>query len=257
MRYGVCISGDKSKIKLAKEYGYDFVESRFVLLAEASDEDFEAFAKELDANGIKAEAVNCFLPGSIKSTGNNIDYEKAREYIERGFKRGERIGLQTVVFGSGGSRQLEEGVSYEQAVRDITAFLKNVVAPLAEKYGITVVIEPLSDCNFINRVKESVIISALAESDNIKALGDLFHMVKTNDPVEELAQVKGSIYHCHIAEPEHRYYPSSTEEWDYGSFVKAMEEAGCTRCSVEADLRDFPTDAFNAIKVLRSVALCK
>lgn len=253
MRYGVCIGGDASKIKLAKEYGFDYVESCFSLLAVDSDEKFNEFVSELKANDIKAESVNCFMPGSIKTTGENVDLQAAWEYVERGLKRGKEIGLKTVVFGSGGSREIEGDFPYYEAVKQLGAFLKKVVAPLAAKYDVTVVVEPLADCNIITRVKEGVMLAAMADSDRVKGLGDLFHMAKTGDTAEDIRDVKGSLYHAHIAEPSERKYPMNADEWDYKSFIDALEYAGCERCSVEAGTDDFENDAKAAITLLKSL----
>ena len=253
MRYGVCIGGDAPKIKLAKEYGFDYVESCFSLLAVDSDEKFNEFVSELKANDIKAESVNCFMPGSIKTTGENVDLQAAWEYVERGFARGKEIGLQTVVFGSGGSREIVGDFPYYEAVKQLGAFLKKVVAPLAAKYDLTVVVEPLADCNIITRVKEGVMLAAMADSDRVKGLGDLFHMAKAGDTDKDIRDVKGSLYHAHIAEPSERRYPMNADEWDYKSFIDALEYAGCQRCSVEAGTDDFANDAKAAIKLLKSL----
>ena len=253
MRYGVCVGPEYSKIKAVKEAGYDYVESCFEPLGRGSEENFRNLCNELEKNDIRCEAVNAFIPGDLRVVGDNVDYDALREYIETGMRRGSQIGLKAVVFGSGGARQVCEGLAYEKAYRQILYFLREIVKPIACKYKITVVVENLSDCNIINTVKEDCIFAALADCEYIKGLADVYHMVVLNDDIGNIKDMKGAIYHAHIAEPSKRMIPVSADEYDYKSFIDALEYAGCERCSVEANTMDFEGDILKAIKVLRSL----
>lgn len=245
MRYGVCIGSDASKIKTAKEAGFDYVEGCFDLLTK-DEENYGRYYDELVKNGIKCESVNCFLPGQLKTTGPEVDWFALSEYIEKGMSKAEKLGIETVVYGSGGSKQVPEGFPFAEAYRQIVYFLKEIAAPAAEKYGITVVVEPLWDCNIIQRVKEGVIVSSLADNAHIAGLGDLFHMEKTGDTSKDITDCAGSIKHAHIAHPGDRKYPSPDDGYDYKEFIGALEKAGCPRCSVEAGTDDFAADAVKA-----------
>ena len=260
MRYGVCIGTDCANVKIAAQSGYDYLETNFGGITRLSDEDFEAFEEAVAESGLKCEAANCFMPNELKPVGPDVNYEGIKEYVEKGMSRGKRIGLETVVFGSGKSRAIPDGWKYADAFSQLAYFLGEIVSPIAEKYGIRVVTEPLrfNESNIINTVKEGVALAAFAGKENIGGLGDLYHMAGCLDTADDIKQLKGSIFHAHISNPDgdgtdKRTFPKSNEEYDYRSFIKALEYAGCERCSIEAGTRDFAADAPLSIKVLREI----
>ena len=242
MRLGFCIGDDASKIEIAAKAGSDYVETCFSLLT-GEEKKLADFASALEKNGICAEAANCFIPGTLKTTGPQVDNKALYAFVEKGMANAHKVGLKTVVFGSGGSRQLPEGWSYAEGIRQLAFFLKNTAAPLAEKYGLTVVAEPLYDCNIIQRVKEGVILAAMAEHERIGGLVDLFHAEKMGDTLQDITDCRGFILHAHIAKPGERTYPLEAEEYDYRGFLNALTLAGCQTCSVEASTRDFAAQA--------------
>lgn len=252
MKLGVCVGFEPEKIKCAAETGFDYLEIGFGFFAKSDDETVEAYCKCLDENNIKCEAANCFIPGELKVTGESIDYDALAKHIEKGMKNGIKAGLKTVVFGSGGARSIPDGFPYHKAAAQIAFFIKNTVAPLAEKYGITVVVEPLSDCNIINTVKEGAVFAAMAESENVKALADSFHMYTFGDSFENIRALKDFLGHAHIAEPTDRVYPYENDGADYKSFFEVLSFAGCPRCSIEAGCKDFIKEAPVAFKILKS-----
>lgn len=255
MKFGMCVGDDYKKIKKCAEFGYDYIEGCFSLLTEKDDEYLAAFKKELDEAGLSLVSVNCFIPGRLKVTGPDVDFDALREYIEKGFSRGVPLGLKKVVFGSSGARNIPEGWSYAEACRQLGDFLREVVAPLADKYSVTVVVEPLSrkDSNIINFAKEGVMISAFGCSERIKGLVDLYHMTAVGDDVENIYALKGCIAHAHIARPGDRKYPENSGEYNYKAFVDALEAVGCDTCSVEGGCDDFDSEAAVTAKVLKSL----
>lgn len=253
MRFGVCIGGDYEKISVAKQCGFDYVESAFELLAADPKEKFEGFLAELKRNDMTCESVNCFLPRNLNVVGENVDMDALGAYVKKGMENGEKLGVKTVVFGSGGARRIPDGFPFNKAMLQLKDFLNQVAAPNAAAHGITIVIEPLNDANSINTVKEGAILAALADEPNVACLVDLFHMVKVGDTVEDILQLKGFLRHAHIAEPSCRVYPSFEDEYDYHPFIRALEDIGCPRCSLEAGCKDFASEAKIAAEVLKNI----
>ncbi len=261
MKFGVCVGLDnRERVKIAAECGYDYIECGFQMFANATEEQLIEWEKTSEEFGIGCEAVNCFLPGSLSVTGENVDYDALKEFVSRGMKNCARMGVKIVVFGSSGARNIPEGFSYAKGFWQMGYFLREIASPEAEKYGITVVTEPLrkAESNMINTVKEGVMLAVLAGKDNIKGLADLFHMEQCGDTAEDVRALSGSIVHGHISNPvgvngRKRIYPASADEFDYKSFVDALRDGGCERCSIEADVIDFAVDAPKAIKLLRSL----
>lgn len=261
MRYGVCFGIDKTeRVKIAANAGFDYIECGFCGLSREDDVVFENFKAALEANNIKCEAANGFLPKDLPLIGDAYDKEKTAAYIENGMKRGAQIGLKTVVFGSGKARAVPENVSYAEGFRQLGVFLRDVVSPLAEKYGITIAIEPLrtQECNIINTVKEGTMLAVLSGKNNIACLADIYHMMFAGDTYDDVRQLKGSLKHAHISNPSFedggsRSYPLNADEYDYQGYIDALAFAGCERCSIEAGCDDFEKEAVLAGKLLKSL----
>ena len=261
MRYGMCMQIDSpERVEVVKNAGFDYIECGFCKLSRAEDEVFEMFKAALVKNDIKCEAANGFLPKDIPLIGDEYDEKKTVDYIEKGMKRGAEIGLKTVVFGSSGARKVPEGVSYAEGFRQLGEVLKNVISPLAKKYGITIVMEPLrkDECNIINTIKEGTMLAVLSGADNVHCLADIYHMIGEGDTLDDVKQLKGSLKHSHISNPVSkkglkRDFPADVSEYDYKGFIEAMEFAGCNTCSVEAQCVDFDSETMAAGKVLKSL----
>ena len=261
MRYGVCFGVEEADyVFVAEKAGFDYVECSFRGLARADENVFNQYCDKLKQTSLLCEAANCFIPGDLLLIGPEYNEEKLREYIETGMRRGCGIGLKNVVFGSGGARSLPEGFSYRNGFLQLGAFLREVASPIAAKYGMNIVIEPLrpNECNFIHTLNEGVMLAALSGCDNISTLADLYHMVGSNDTYDNLRQLRGCIRHAHISYPavrngRNRVYPADINEYDYKGFIDALTYAGCETCSIEAATEDFYADAPVAAKVLRSI----
>lgn len=261
MRYGVCTGIDNEEnVKIAVESGYDYIECGFQMFASATEEQLREWEEREKKYAIYAEAANCFLPGSLPVTGENVDYDALKEFVARGMKNSARMGLKTVVFGSSGARNIKDGYSYEKAVRQMAYFLREIASPEAAKYGINIVTEPLqkAETNIINTIKEGVLLAALADRENVRCLADLFHMEQCGDKNEDLELVKDMIVHAHISNPvgregKKRIFPMSPDEFDYKSFIDVLKSGACERCSVEAATNDFCADAPRAGKLLKSL----
>lgn len=261
MRYGVCFGIEyPERVAIARKAGFDYIEGGFCTLSRGSDEVFEAFRKALEENDMKCEAANGFFPRDLGLLGENYDEAKVREYIENGMKRGAQIGLKKISFGSSRARAVPDNMSYADAFAQLGKVLREVIAPVCEKYFVTIVTEPLrkAECNIINTVKEGVMLSVLAGKESISSLADIYHMVEEGDTFDDVRQLKGSIKHGHISYPLQkgelrRSFPTSTDEYDYQGFVDALAFAGCDTCSVEAQTEDFEGDTMKAGKVLRAL----
>ena len=262
MRYGVSFSLElPQQVRMAKEAGFDYVECGFGVLSRADDAAVDAYRRALEENDIRCEAANCFIPGDLPIIGTDFARQEMRDYIETGFRRGAALGLKTVAFGSGGARKVPAGVPFGEGFRQLGAFLREVVSPLAADYGVTVVIEPLrkAECNIIHTLDEGVMLAALADRENIACLADVYHMWGAGDSFDDIRRLRGCIVHGHISNPEtpikeaKRTFPLDRDEFDYAGFVAALEEAGCPRCSIEARVYDFPAEIKKAGAVLRSL----
>lgn len=256
MKIGVC--GGFDRIVTAAEYGFDYIETNFRTLAVSDLDKYYAFNNELIKNGITCEAANCFLPGDMKITGNNVDYNTIEKYLQTGFARAEETGIKVVVMGSGGARNIPDGYSYSDAVNQIIYFVRNFVSPIAADHKIDFVFEPLCklESNIINTIKEGGMLASAIDRPNVGTLGDLYHMHVEGDTYDDIRELKGVFKHAHMSNPisdnpdMKRIYMKNPDEYDYKGFFDALKYVGCERVSIEANTDDFIADAREAVKIM-------
>ena len=242
MLYGNCISyKNTNHIRILKDAGFDYIETSLAPLYSAEKSDISAFLSALDENNIKCEAVNVLFPGDISLTGDNINKEKIKAYIEEIFGKTKDFGFQRVVFGSGGARKYPDGFPKEKALVQIIEVIENYLLPAAEKYDFILSIEELNrgETNILNSVDEVEYIINRVNNPRVKLLADLYHIAIEKDDVTKLSRKGNIIAHCHIANPyNNRYYPSEKDSEEslnlYREFFGSLKSAGYDkRISIE------------------------
>jgi sugar phosphate isomerase/epimerase len=225
MRLGICTGFQNAP---ALRGVVDFIEESVqrVLLGEADDAAFAKATAGAAACGLPILAANCYLPGHLKCTGPSVDLDKLLVYARVVMARAERLGVSTIVFGSGGSRQLPEGVSRLAGVEQL-ARVAAAMAPIAAQHGVTLVIEPLNsqECNFINALQEGAEIVAQVDHPNVRLLADIYHMRRDGEAAGELARFGKLLHHVHLAEVEKRTAPGVAGD-DFRPCLRALKRAG-------------------------------
>jgi len=222
--WGICTSvSNAEKMKAA---GYSYVEEgvkRFLIPLEP-DEKFKGKLKAAEKAPLKVYSYNSFVPGSLKSTGPKTDHDEILKYAETAFVRAQGLGSKIIVFGSCGSRKLTKDFPYEKGTEQFTTLLKKM-GPIAAKYDIIVVIEPLNskECNFINSVREGTDIAKAVNHPNIAVLADIYHMAMDGEGPESIRYAGKLLKHCHIAERKGRKMPG-TNNYDFTPYFKALKD---------------------------------
>ena len=256
MKFGVCIGADVEKMKLIKAAGYDYAEGHCQEIAKKD----KAYLDAMKATGLPVVAANCFI--GMRIMGEEKDETAINEYLDRLFENASYLGLEYLVFGSSAARRIPDGMSLEEGRGHIIDFLRKSVVPRAEKYNITIAIEPLrpEECNAVNTVADGVEIAKAVDSPLVKVLADVAHMYVQNEPLECLAEYKNWLVHAHTSNPapdpssgRKRIYPTVTDEFSQADFVEALKSAGVEYCSIEAEVIDFENDIKNAYAVLEKL----
>lgn len=234
--FGIC--GPLSIAPAAKAAGWDYLEPSVqdVLKGDIDDAAWTG-DREAAAAGIRIEAANVFMPGALKMVGPSVDEARIETYLSRVFPRAKKVGIQTIVFGSGVARMIPDGFDRETAKQQIVKFAKRV-GEHAAKAGITVVFEPLNrgECNVINSVEEGAEFTAAVNHVNVKCLVDSYHFWLEKEPLSNLAAAMPIIRHVHVADEHGRDTPGkATPKSDYRAFFKTLKAGGYDgRISVEA-----------------------
>jgi sugar phosphate isomerase/epimerase len=226
MKLGVCADPQNGLALVAA--GFEFLELHVQnhLKTLEGDEAFGPALAAIRAAPIPALAANCFVPGSLKITGPEVDASALERYVRVALARAEQAGIETIVFGSGGARQVPEGTDRGQAWEQLVDFGR-MVAPIAAAHGVTIVVEPLSvnDCNVLTSVGEAGRYVQEVDHPSFKLLVDSYHWARDGDSVEDILRYGPLLRHVHIATTESRLAPGF-EPCDFGAFFGALRQAG-------------------------------
>ncbi len=224
MKYGFCkefstplkTEVDYELIKTIKEAGFDYVEMRAMLVSSLSDEEFDKLYNTLKELELGCECSCALFPKTIRVTGKDANKEEIAVYIEKTFSRLNKLGAKKVVFGSAPARALDEETTEEMGYEQISEICNEIIVPAAEKYDITVVMEPLraSACNFINTLADGMKVVNRVNHERIALLADTIHMMANEDNPEDIIKYKDSLRHIHISEMD-RVMPEDS----YSDFV--------------------------------------
>ena len=250
--FGVCTS--VSQYPVAYQAGYTYVEPGVgsFLVPDQSDSVFMvnlAEQKRLDA---KIISCNVFIPGLLKITGTETKHDEIIVWAETTFSRAQQAGIPFIVLGSGGARRVPENFSKQEATQQMIALCKRL-GPVAGKYNVTVVIEPLNsqETNIINSLKEGAEIVMAVDHPNIQLLCDIYHMLKDDEPASEILKYGQYIKHCHIAEKETRSAPGTMGD-DFTEYFKALKQIKYTGCiCIEGKWDDFETRLSPALQYMQ------
>ena len=253
MRFGACF--DPDKVGLVEKLGYDFFEGSVAQFAAMTDAEFEEIVKLFDKSSIRCEVNRSLFPGDMKLIGPELTEDAIRAYLKKAFARVRRLGTEIVVFGSGAARKAPESVRAEDAWARLVA-VSRIVAEEAAPYGIVCVVEPLNrmETNMINSQLDGLKLVQDVGHPNFRVLSEYFHLTVMGEGPAEVEACAGYMAHTHIANPNGRGVPLSTEESDYASFFRALRNIGYDgRMSVEAVVGDAEPELGAALQVLRTL----
>ena len=217
--FGVC--RPISDAKLLKAHGYDFVETSAAsaFIPTKSDEEWKRQRDAILSCGLPLRSCNGFLPGTFRITGPKADFAPALDYAERVLRRADEVGTKTIVFGSGGARNVpgdicgprDQKPNPEMGVQQYTEFCRQLCKRVEDLKTVQVVIEPLrpNESNIINYVWQGMQIVRDVNHPRLQQLADLFHMICGREPACSLIDAGCHLKHCHIACKETRQFPGT------------------------------------------------
>jgi sugar phosphate isomerase/epimerase len=238
MRFGVCAAVASAEV--LKAAGWDFVEEAVPRFLEPEVADSQWKGEELArSSALPIEAANLLVPAKLKITGPNVDFGALEKHIETVTSRAKRVGIQRLVFGSGGARNIEEGFDREKAKGQVRDFAK-MAAEAAGRHGVVIVVEPLrrKESNIINSVAEGMEYVLAVGHPNLECLVDSYHSWEENEPAESVAKWVAHIKHVHVADRGSRVAPGQSGGevmQEYVAFFRVLKQGGYDgRVSVEA-----------------------
>ena len=265
MKMGLCATNYKDWPTVAK-YGYDFIEYAFVLLAKATDEEFEDMKAVYAKAGVPIDACMSYFPGDMvlysfdPETGIGTDHSAVeaavREYSEKGFARAAQLGIKIAVVGSGTARRVPQGMDRAEAQKQFARVL-DVCGEVAAKYGASIVIEPLNkkETDIVNTLEEALYIHSLTTNGNVFVLNDFYHSNLEGESTEWLAKAGDHLRHVHICALDRTCPTLERDGADLLPLVKALKETGYdARVSYECGYGDsFENSIANAESLAEAI----
>lgn len=260
MRVGCCASmiaphrdpiGIES-IESMAAMGFDYIELSLAHMALSSPGAFDTLRERVAGSGLSCEACNNFFPPQVRLTGEAADLSAALGYADLAMGRAASLGVEVIVLGSSGAKNVPEGFPLERAWDQLVELLLGL-GPLAHGHGITIALEPISrpEANFVIRTQDGVDLVEAVNHPRIRLLVDHFHMAGEEETTDIIREVGGIIRHVHFARPGNRIFPTRWED-RFDSFFRALGSIHYSgRLSVEAFTDDFEADGPPALNLLR------
>ena len=253
MKIGVCASADNAA--RAKAAGCDYIELNFGQVARMSEEQYAQTAADLEAGGLRAEAMNCFIPGDF-NLYTLEDGAALAEHIRVGLARAKALGAEVVVFGSAGARRLPPGTEKAEGIAKLAPWF-TLAGELAAEAGVTIAVEPLSyrEDNAVNTLREGIALMDLVDRPGLRVLADMYHMGENGEDYADVLLAGANLRHCHIGRPAGRTYPLPDDGYDYTPFFAALRQMNYAgRLSIEAKPVNGPEDLPVCVAYLKELA---
>lgn len=191
------------------------------------NKDLDAVARAREAAGIAIAAMSCDTRGPLVADGSAATFV---EGLKASCEAARRVGTQTLIVTTG--QEIEGKPRAEQHANIVTALREG--APIAERAGITLVLEPLNTLvnhkgYFLATSAEGFEILREVGSPNVKLLFDIYHQQVTEGNL--IANITANIEligHFHAADNPGRN-ELGTGEIHYANVFQAIAATGYTR----------------------------
>lgn len=264
--FGACRGiGDTATMK---RVGYDFFESGVgaMLIPDRDEEAWKRQREAIRAAALPLRSCNGFLPGTFRLTGPKAAFDAPLAYAEKACRRADEVGVKTIVFGSGGARNVpgdfcgKNRPPVQEGRDQFRDFCRALAARIAD-CKVTVVIEPLcpNESNIVNYVWQGLQIVEEVGSPRIQQLADLFHMMAGLEDAASIVKAGSRLRHCHIAERKTRTAPGlkgdGSEFVPYFEALREIGYAGGVSCECGwGERKDFEKNLVTALSVMKRLA---
>jgi hydroxypyruvate isomerase len=186
--------------------------------------DLDALARKKEELGLEVAAFSCDTGGALVAAGSS---ERFLPALQESIAAAQKLRCARLIVTVGNERK---EVSRVEQHRNIVAALK-AGAPLCEKAGITLCLEPLNVLvnhrgYYLATSAEGFEILEETGSPSIKLLFDIYHQqITEGNLIENISRSIGRIGHFHVADVPGRHHPG-TGEINYRNVFAAIARAG-------------------------------
>ncbi|MBC8105290.1 MAG: sugar phosphate isomerase/epimerase [Anaerolineae bacterium] len=254
MQFGICTSAENSAP--AKAAGWDFIEENCQsILQGLVEDDAQWMGRQRAAqSALPVLSANVLLPGSLKVTGPDFNEDALANYLHRVAERAKIIGIKTIVFGSGGARNVPDGFDRDAAKAQLADFC-TALGVIGAGSGIMFAVEPLrrQECNIINTVGEAMPYVLAINQPSLQCLVDTYHLWSESEPLKNVRDAMPCIKHVHLADLEGRVAPGLSGTSDYRPIFRILKDAKYDGLiSVEATQFDIANDGERVLAFIKT-----
>lgn len=190
------------------------------------DQDIDKIAAMQDELGLKLAAMcTRFIP-----LNDSVRLGEYHNGLEESLQVAQKLGCPVLITQVGQLIEYENRTLQQKSIINGLRFCE----PLLEKYGTTLVIEPLNtkvdhQGYYLENASEAFHIVNAVGSRNVKVLYDIYHQYITEQsPLNEITDNIQNIGHFHLAGYPGRHEPWLDSDIDYRSILRAITNAGYT-----------------------------
>lgn len=253
MKIGTCIT--IKNIRLAKEFGYDFVELPGVEIASFNEKEWLINLKNINTSGINVLGINSYCDENFPLVGPSVDTYRNSQYLKLILKRANELGCRYIGIGAPSARIIPDEFPYHCAIQQMNAFLTEASLH-AKKYGITILYEAINrdQCNFGNTINEIYSTVTSQKLENLKIVWDIYHTKRSKDinPTYHFNQIK-HIHLCSWDNDFRRLYLNEKDKpllKEIARLILVNEYTGSL--SIEADDINFSKDGKKTLDLMNS-----
>ncbi len=223
------MANDSASIVKAASDGFNCIELTVDHVMGMNDDQFLLEKNLFLQYKIVPEVCSSIIPSDVWVTEKGFNLYVWTEYMKKAIVRLSEIGCKKVVWSNGRSRVLPEEGDISESKAQVRQFL-HMLCGIAEKYDITVLIEPLSPrkTNFLNTMGEIGKFLPLIPENNLSSLISLRELEEIGFTTDKFSSYSDLISYVYVENPAQisgkRLAPTSVDAYDYSVFMSALKE---------------------------------
>lgn len=260
-KLGICDFSKSEPLQnfaVIQDAGFDYIEPGLAKATMLSSRELARAAQNISARNFRVLSMNWFLPPSVKVTGPDVDPKLCRQYVEKAFAVADMLVAEAVVFGSPGSRSIDDDFSMETAWEQLVEFCRICANVIRENgYGIRLGIEHVNytETNVIRKLEEAIRLAKEVDQPEIGVAVDFYHLVMEKEPMETILDAEGMVVAVQLANPANRCYPKQDDEIpQLKEFFQMLHKIGYAGgVGIEANVEDVAGEGAEALVYLKKV----
>jgi D-psicose/D-tagatose/L-ribulose 3-epimerase len=253
---GICTGRpEESLAARLVDAGCDYYEPTVAgALMKEGREEFDAGVETWAVGGLAPLSANVFLPADLSIVGPAVDGRRVTAYVQEAVRRARAVGIERIVFGSGGARRVPDGFPAPEAQTQLASILR--LAAEAAAPGIVVCLEHLrkAETNSINSLAEAGALVEELAVENLCLVVDGYHLEEEGEDPAVVLRFADRIAHAHVCGP-HRQPPGPGDARRLGALFEQLAAIAYKgRCSIECSWTDLDAEAPAALAAVRTAA---